>query len=66
MKQGMIGGQFWAAYVPCESQHLNAVQLTLEQIDVIKRLIDKYSNFMKLATSSAGKSLFYACGEKFV
>lgn len=55
LKQGMIGGQFWAAYVPCESQHLNAVQLTLEQIDVIKRLIDKYSNFMKLATSSAGK-----------
>ncbi|KAK6633187.1 hypothetical protein RUM44_003788 [Polyplax serrata] len=52
LKQGMIGGQFWAAYVPCESQHLNAVQLTLEQIDVIKRLIDKYHRYMKFATSA--------------
>lgn len=52
MKQGMIGGQFWAAYVPCESQHLNAVQLTLEQIDVVKRLIDKYGRYLKFATSA--------------
>lgn len=52
MREGMIGGQFWAAYVPCESQHLNAVQLTLEQIDVIKRLIDKYGRYMKFATSA--------------
>lgn len=52
MKQGMIGGQFWAAYVPCESQHLNAVQLTLEQIDVVKRLIEKYNRYLKFATSA--------------
>lgn len=57
MKKGMIGGQFWAAYVPCESQHLNAVQLTLEQIDVIKRLIDKYSHHLKFATSATGQSV---------
>ncbi|GLH06442.1 Dipeptidase [Gryllus bimaculatus] len=45
--------QFWAAYVPCESQHLNAVQLTLEQIDLIKRLIDKYQDELQFATSAA-------------
>lgn len=55
MREGMIGGQFWAAYVPCESQHLNAVQLTLEQIDVIKRLIEKYGRYMKFATSATGE-----------
>ncbi|CAD1477237.1 unnamed protein product, partial [Heterotrigona itama] len=43
---------FWAAYVPCESQHLNAVQLTLEQVDLIKRLIEKYSQHMQFAASS--------------
>ena len=58
LKQGMIGGQFWAAYVPCESQHLNAVQLTLEQIDVIKRLIDKYHRHLKFATSATGEFTF--------
>ncbi|XP_071877899.1 dipeptidase 1 isoform X1 [Bombus fervidus] len=52
LRQGMVGGQFWAAYVPCESQHLNAVQLTLEQVDLIKRLIEKYSQHMQFAASS--------------
>ncbi|XP_043257763.1 LOW QUALITY PROTEIN: dipeptidase 1-like [Colletes gigas] len=52
LRQGMVGGQFWAAYVPCESQHLNAVQLTLEQVDLIKRLIEKYSQHMQFAVSS--------------
>lgn len=46
--------QFWAAYVPCESQHLNAVQLTLEQIDLIKRLIDKYEQHLQFASSAKG------------
>jgi len=41
--------------VPCESQHLNAVQLTLEQVDLIKRLIEKYSQHMQFAASSRGK-----------
>ncbi|XP_011049738.1 PREDICTED: dipeptidase 1-like [Acromyrmex echinatior] len=52
LRQGMVGGQFWAAYVPCESQHLNAVQLTLEQVDLIKRLIEKYSQHLQFAASS--------------
>ncbi|PNF37626.1 Dipeptidase 1 [Cryptotermes secundus] len=52
LRRGMVGGQFWAAYVPCESQHLNAVQLTLEQIDLIKRLIDKYEEHLQFASSA--------------
>ncbi|KAF4523206.1 hypothetical protein B566_EDAN002467 [Ephemera danica] len=30
--------QFWSAYVPCGARDLDAVQLALEQIDVIKRI----------------------------
>ncbi|GLV43870.1 uncharacterized protein CBL_11550 [Carabus blaptoides fortunei] len=40
LRAGLLGAQFWSAYVPCGSQYLDAVQLTLEQIDVIKRFID--------------------------
>ncbi|XP_049548263.1 uncharacterized protein LOC125959484 [Anopheles darlingi] len=43
LKRGRISSQFWAAYVPCEAQHKDAVQITLEQIDVIKRLTERYS-----------------------
>ncbi|CAH2004251.1 unnamed protein product [Acanthoscelides obtectus] len=43
---------FWAAYVPCDSQHKDAVQLTLEQIDVIRRLTEQYHPRLTLCTSS--------------
>lgn len=46
--------KFWAAYVPCEAQYKDAVQLTLEQIDVIIRLTDKYSKDLTLCTSAEG------------
>lgn len=52
LKKGRISAQFWAAYVPCEAQHRDAVQLTLEQIDVIKRLTDRYSPQLTTCTSA--------------
>ncbi|XP_063878645.1 dipeptidase 1-like isoform X1 [Scylla paramamosain] len=52
LREGMVGAQFWVSYVPCESQRLNAVQLTIEQIDLIKRLIEQYPEDLKLATSA--------------
>ncbi|XP_071538215.1 dipeptidase 1-like [Panulirus ornatus] len=50
--EGHVGGQFWVAYTPCDSQYQNAVQLTLEQIDLIKRVIKKYSHYLELVTTS--------------
>lgn len=53
MRQGNLGAQFWSAYVPCGAQHLDAVQITLEQIDVIQRLIDMNSQYFTLVKSSS-------------
>lgn len=50
--------QFWAAYVPCESQFLNAVQLTIEQLDLIRRLVDQYPDHLQLAMSAAGNAVY--------
>lgn len=47
--------QFWSAYVPCSSQHMDAVQLTLEQIDLIRRLVNLYPNQMTFVTDASGK-----------
>ncbi|XP_050502350.1 dipeptidase 1 isoform X2 [Diabrotica virgifera virgifera] len=52
LEQGHVAAQFWAAYVPCDSQYKDAVQLTLEQIDVIRRLTDQYNPRLTLCTSS--------------
>lgn len=52
LKEGLLGAQFWSAYVPCKAQHLDAVQITLEQIDVINRLVDINSHHFSLVQSS--------------
>ncbi|XP_047741726.1 uncharacterized protein LOC108677536 [Hyalella azteca] len=51
LRAGRVGGQFWAVYIPCGAQFLNAVQLALEQIDLIKRIIAQYKNVLAFATS---------------
>lgn len=52
LRAGQIGAQFWSAYVPCKAQHLDAVQVTLEQIDVIKRLVEYNSQHFALVRST--------------
>ncbi|XP_050545605.1 dipeptidase 1-like isoform X1 [Daktulosphaira vitifoliae] len=54
LKKGLVGAQFWSAYVPCGRQHLDVVQTTMEQIDVIRRLAENYSNDLQLVTSVKG------------
>ncbi|XP_077375581.1 dipeptidase 1 [Festucalex cinctus] len=52
IKTGRLGAQFWSAFVPCESQYKDAVRQTLEQIDVVHRMCQKYPNTFMFATSS--------------
>nr|XP_027235558.1 dipeptidase 1-like [Penaeus vannamei] len=54
LRAGQVGAQFWSAYVPCRSQYKNALTQTLEQIDVIHRLVDKFPEDLQLVTSSEG------------
>ncbi|XP_045389524.1 dipeptidase 2-like [Lemur catta] len=50
LKEGLVGAQFWSAYVPCQTQDRDAVRLTLEQIDLIRRMCASYSE-LELVTS---------------
>ena len=47
-----MGAQLWVAYSPCGSQHKDAVQITLEQIDLIKRLMADYPHRLELVTKA--------------
>lgn len=53
LRRGRVGAQFWSVYVSADLPEPQAVQATLEQIDVLKRLIARYPAEMQLATSSA-------------
>uniref|UniRef100_A0A8C1C8U3 Dipeptidase n=1 Tax=Cyprinus carpio carpio TaxID=630221 RepID=A0A8C1C8U3_CYPCA len=52
IKEGRLSAQFWAAYVPCDTQYKDAVRQTLEQIDVIHRMCHEYPEVFKFAASS--------------
>ncbi len=53
LRQGRVGAQFWSVYVDFNFPEPQAVQATLEQIDVIKRLIAQHTAQLQLATSTA-------------
>ncbi|XP_069757653.1 dipeptidase 2 isoform X4 [Narcine bancroftii] len=53
LKEGNVGAQLWSAYVLCASQKKDAVRLTLEQIDVIKRICRKYPEFELVSSAKA-------------
>ena len=42
LAQGKVGAQYWSVYVPASLSEPEAVQMTIEQIDVTKRLIARY------------------------
>ncbi|XP_022915399.1 dipeptidase 1-like isoform X2 [Onthophagus taurus] len=54
LRKGQVGAQFWVAYVSCQVQYKDALGKTLEQIDVIKRLVKRYPDDMEFVTTSDG------------
>ncbi|XP_042255275.1 dipeptidase 2 isoform X1 [Thunnus maccoyii] len=51
LKAGHVQAQMFAAYVMCGAQEKDAVRLTLEQIDVVRRICTEYKDF-ELVTSA--------------
>ncbi|KFP45081.1 Dipeptidase 2, partial [Chlamydotis macqueenii] len=56
LQAGYVGAQFWSVYVLCSAQNKDAVRLTLEQIDVVKRMCSSYKE-LELVTTSKGDAL---------
>lgn len=55
LREGLVGAQFWSVYVTCGQEAYNgsrAVQATMEQIDVVYRLIERYPKDLKLALTA--------------
>jgi membrane dipeptidase len=52
LKAGGVGGQFWSVYVPPDLAGQTAVTATLEQIDVVHRMIRKYPDAFELALTA--------------
>ena len=52
LHQGHVGGQFWSVYIPSEVTGDAAIRETLEQIDIVRRLVKAYPNDLALARTA--------------
>lgn len=52
LRKGRVGAQFWSVYVSADLPEAEAVRATIEQIDVIKRLVARYPRDLSLALTS--------------
>jgi membrane dipeptidase len=54
LRKGGVGVQFWSAWVPVTTAHKGvAVKTTLEQIDVIHRMVARYPDTFEIAGTTA-------------
>jgi membrane dipeptidase len=52
LRAGGVGGQFWSVYVPADLQGQSAVTATLEQVDIVHRMMRKYPQTFELALTA--------------
>ena len=52
LRQGGVGAQFWSVYVPAALAGQQAVTATLEQIDIVHRMIARYPDDLELALTA--------------
>ncbi len=52
LRAGGVGGQFWSVYVPVELKGADAVQQTLNQIDLVHRMMARYPETFELALTA--------------
>jgi membrane dipeptidase len=62
LRAGGVGAQFWSVYVPVAMQGQAAVRATLEQIDVVHRMMGKYADIFELAGTAADVRRIFASG----
>jgi membrane dipeptidase len=52
LRDGRVGAQFWSVFVPSSLQGDSAVSATLEQIDLTRRLVDRYPGALELTLTA--------------
>ena len=62
LRQGRVGAQFWSVYVPASIKGADAVQATIEQIDVVHRMTRLYPDTLELALTADDISRIHKAG----
>jgi membrane dipeptidase len=62
LRHGLVGGQFWSVWIPVEIKGYEAVQTTLEQIDLVKRFTARYPADFEMAYTAADVRRIHKAG----
>jgi membrane dipeptidase len=61
--EGGLSAQFWSVFVPATLQGDGAVAATLEQVDLVRRMIRRYPDVLELALTAADVDRIFAAGK---
>jgi membrane dipeptidase len=53
LRAGHVGAQFWSVFIPPDVQGAAAVQMTIEQIDIVKQMCARYPADLAMAYTAA-------------
>jgi membrane dipeptidase len=53
LRAGMVGGQFWSVYIPGEIRDSGYARVQLEQIDIARRVVERYPDVFRWALTAA-------------
>src|ERR1700723_2495431 len=53
LRTGHVGAQFWSVWIPPDTQGPAAVQMTIEQIDLVKQICSRYPSDFAMAYMAA-------------
>jgi membrane dipeptidase len=62
LRQGGVGGQFWSVYTPSTMMGQEAVRVTLEQIDIVHRMTERWSTVFQIALTAADVERAFKAG----
>lgn len=62
IRAGHMGGQFWSVWIPVKTTGFEAVQTTLEQIDLTKEMTNTYPSDLEMAYTAADVRRIHKAG----
>jgi membrane dipeptidase len=63
LRRGGVGAQFWSVYVPSSMQGQEAVRATLEQIDIVHRMVERWPETFELSLTAASAERAFKSGK---
>jgi len=63
LRSGGVGGQFWSVFVPVDLEGAAAVSVLFEQIDLVHRLTQRYSETFEMAYTAADVERIHGAGK---